>query len=72
MCYTNNDYAGDVEDRKSTSGYVFMFGYGVVAWSSRKQIIVSLSTIEVEFVAAATCASQVVWIRRIIKKLSLE
>ncbi|XP_031272083.1 secreted RxLR effector protein 161-like [Pistacia vera] len=70
--YTDSDYVGDVEDRKSTSGYVFMLGSEAVAWSSRKQPIVTLSTTEAEFVAAAACASQAIWMKRIIEKLSLE
>jgi hypothetical protein len=70
--YTDSDYAGDLEDRKSTSGYAFMMGSGAVAWSSRKQPIVTLSTTEAEFVAAAACASQAVWMQRILEKLSLK
>ncbi|XP_040372964.1 secreted RxLR effector protein 161-like [Rosa chinensis] len=69
MAFTDSDYAGDVEDRRSTSGYVFLMGAGAVAWSSRKQPLVALSTTESEFVAAATCACQGVWMRRILKKL---
>ncbi|GAA0143493.1 transmembrane signal receptor [Lithospermum erythrorhizon] len=42
--YTDSDYAEDMDDRKSTSGYVFKFSSGVVAWTSKKQPIVSLST----------------------------
>lgn len=38
-------YAGDLEDRKSISGYVFLLSFGVVAWSSRKKSFVTLSTI---------------------------
>ncbi|XP_057508569.1 secreted RxLR effector protein 161-like [Actinidia eriantha] len=55
--FTDSDYAGDHDDRRSTSGYVFMMGSGVVSWSSKKQQIVTLSTTEAEFVAAASCAS---------------
>eukprot|EP00257_Ricinus_communis_P017176 XP_015575556.1 uncharacterized protein LOC107261370 [Ricinus communis] len=55
VAYTDSDYAGDKEDSKSTSGYVFMM-CGAVAWSSKKQPIVTLSTTETEFVAAAACA----------------
>ncbi|MCI80673.1 copia-type polyprotein, partial [Trifolium medium] len=51
-----SDYAGDVNDRKSTSGFVFMLGSGAISWSSKKQPIVTLSTTEVEYVAAAACA----------------
>ncbi|XP_015167265.1 uncharacterized mitochondrial protein AtMg00810-like [Solanum tuberosum] len=67
--FTDSDYASDMEDSKSTSGYVFMMSGGVVAWSSRKQPIVTLSTTEVEFVAAAACACQAIWMRRILKEI---
>ncbi|CAL8176432.1 unnamed protein product [Prunus armeniaca] len=67
--YTDSDYAGDQEDRKSTSGYVFLFSSGVVSWSSKKQPIVTLSTTEAEFITAASCACQVVWLRRIFEML---
>ncbi|KAM2899811.1 hypothetical protein FF1_006000 [Malus domestica] len=50
--YTDNDYAGDQDDRKSTSGYIFMIGLGAVLWSSRKQHVVTLSTTEAEFISA--------------------
>lgn len=70
--FTYSDYAGCLEDRKSTSGYVFLLSSGAVAWSSKKQPIVTLSTTEVEFVAAAACACQSVWMKRILKKLGHE
>ncbi|PNX66266.1 copia-type polyprotein, partial [Trifolium pratense] len=49
--YTDSDYARDVDDRKSTSGSVFVFGNGGVSWSSKKQPVVTLSTTEAEFIA---------------------
>ncbi|KAL2512358.1 Retrovirus-related Pol polyprotein from transposon TNT 1-94 [Abeliophyllum distichum] len=54
VAYTDSDYAGDMKDRKSTSGYVFMMSFGAVSWSSRKQSIVTLFTTEAEFVAASS------------------
>jgi hypothetical protein len=69
MAYTDSDYAGDVDDRKSTSGYVFLLSEGAVSWSSKKQPVVALSTTEAEFVAAASCACQGVWMRRVLEKL---
>ena len=47
-----------------------MLSSGAVSWYSRKQPIVSLSTIEAEFIAATSCACQAIWIRRILEKLS--
>eukprot|EP00268_Persea_americana_P008044 TRINITY_DN13089_c0_g1_i1.p1 TRINITY_DN13089_c0_g1~~TRINITY_DN13089_c0_g1_i1.p1 ORF type:complete len:530 (+),score=94.20 TRINITY_DN13089_c0_g1_i1:90-1592(+) len=67
--FTDSDYAGDLDDRKSTSGYVFMIGAGAVSWSSKKQQIVTLSTTEAEFVAAISCACQAIWLKRMLEEL---
>lgn len=70
--FTDSDYAGDVDDRKSTSGYAFLLSSAAVAWSSRKQPIVALSTTEAEYVAAAACSTQAVWMKRVLEKLGYE
>lgn len=67
--FVDSDYAGDVADRKSTSGYVFMLGGGAVSWASKKQPIVTLSTTEAEFVSAAYGACQGVWLRNILEEI---
>ncbi|CAJ2653193.1 unnamed protein product [Trifolium pratense] len=67
--WSDSDYAGDVNDRKSTTGFVFMLGSGAISWSSKKQPIVTLSTTEAEYVAAAACACQAVWLRSILSYL---
>ncbi|GAU13002.1 hypothetical protein TSUD_173010 [Trifolium subterraneum] len=67
--WSDSDYAGDLDDRKSTSGYVFMLGSSIISWSSKKQAIVTLSTTEAEFVAAASCACQSIWLRRVLEQL---
>lgn len=69
IAYTDSDYAGDLDDRKSTSGYVFLLSSGAVSWSSKKQPIVSLSTTEAEFIAAATCVCQAIWLKRVLRFL---
>ncbi|PNX87561.1 copia-type polyprotein, partial [Trifolium pratense] len=56
--WSDSDYAGDLDDKKSTSGYVFMLETGAISWSSKKQPIVTLSTTEAEYVAASQCACQ--------------
>ena len=67
--FINNDYADDLDDRKSTSGYVFMMGTIAVSWSSKKQSIVTLSTTEAEFIATTTCAFQTIWLRNFLAEL---
>ena len=58
--YTGSDYVGDIDDRKSTSGSIFIMSLEVICWSLKKQLIVTLSTTEVEFVAVAVCSCQAI------------
>eukprot|EP00257_Ricinus_communis_P013310 XP_015570721.1 uncharacterized protein LOC107260780 [Ricinus communis] len=53
--YSDSDWGGDVDDRKSTTGFVFSIGEIAFTWSSKKQSIVTLSTCEAEYVVAAPC-----------------
>lgn len=67
--YTDSDWGGNFNDRKSTSGYVFHFHYRAISWASKKQPIVSLSIAEAEYVAATVATCQVVWMRRMLRDL---
>ena len=68
--YTDSDWAGSIDDRKSTSGYVFHIGSCAISWASKKQPIVAQSTVEAEYIAANVAACQVVWLRRILTDLN--
>ncbi|KAL0537452.1 hypothetical protein IC582_026430 [Cucumis melo] len=68
--FSDSDYAGDLNDRKSISGYVFMLGSEAISWSSKKQPIVTLSTTEAELVVATSCACQAIWLRNILENLN--
>eukprot|EP00253_Pinus_taeda_P025419 PITA_25419 len=70
--YTDSDWAGSVDDQKSTSGYFFHMGSGAFQWTSKKQPIVALSTAEAEYVAATVAACQQVWMRMMLRSLCLE
>lgn len=70
--FTESDFSGDWNDRKSTYGYLILLDGAAVSWSSKKQSIVALSSTEVEYVAAAACAYQVVWIRGILEELGIK
>jgi hypothetical protein len=57
-CFTDSDYAGDVDSRKSTSGVFFFLCVSPVSWQSNKQSVVAQSSCETEYVAAANGACQ--------------
>ncbi|KAJ9548122.1 hypothetical protein OSB04_020665 [Centaurea solstitialis] len=61
--YTDADHGGCKLDRKSTTGHIQFLGDKFVSWASKKQNCVSLSTAEAEYVAAASCCSQIIWMR---------
>ncbi|KAJ9546500.1 hypothetical protein OSB04_019043 [Centaurea solstitialis] len=61
--FSDADHGGCQLDRKSTSGHVQFLGDKLVSWASKKQHCVSTSTAEAEYVAAASCCSQVLWMR---------
>ncbi|KAJ9544841.1 hypothetical protein OSB04_024548 [Centaurea solstitialis] len=63
VAFSDADHGGCQLDRKSTSGHVQFLGDKLVSWGSKKQHCVSTSTAEAEYIAAASCCSQVLWMR---------
>ena len=70
--YTDSDYTGDIDTRRSTSGFVFFLCDGAVTWCCQRQKTVTLSTTEAEYVAAALAAREAVWLRQVLKDLARE
>jgi hypothetical protein len=70
--FVDADWASDVNDRKSMSGFVFMLGGAAVSWSSKKQTSVALSSTEAEYIAAAHATKEVIWLRRLLTDLGLD
>jgi Reverse transcriptase (RNA-dependent DNA polymerase) len=64
--FSDSDWAGSIEDRRSTSGHVFKLSNAAVSWSSKKQASVVLSSSEAEYTAMSTASCQAVWLRRIL------
>ncbi|KAK6161170.1 hypothetical protein DH2020_004551 [Rehmannia glutinosa] len=62
--YSDSDYAGNIDDRKSTSGSCQFLGDCLVSWFSMKQNCVSLSTAEAEYISAAFCCTQLLWMKQ--------
>ena len=66
-CYSDSDWDGDIDDKKSTSGYAFNIGSRVMSWSSKKQPTVSLSTTKVEYKTLCNATCEAIWLRRILE-----
>ena len=60
--YVDADLAGDIDNRKSTTGFVFTLGGTIISWASNLQKIVALSTIEVEYVAMTEVGKEMIWL----------
>jgi hypothetical protein len=69
--FCDADWAGG-SDRKSTSGYIITIAGGAVAWSSKKQASVALSTAEAKYISAMHAAKQVLWHRLLFRELKIE
>jgi hypothetical protein len=67
--YSDSDHAGDIDTSKSTSRILFFFGESLVSWQSVKQQVVTLSSCEVEYIAASTASTQALWLVRLLDDL---
>ena len=70
--FTDADWAGNLNDRKSTAGYFTFVGGNLVTWRSKKQKVVALSSAEAEFRGIRSGLTEILWLRRLMKELSLE
>ncbi|KAL3821238.1 hypothetical protein ACJIZ3_007143 [Penstemon smallii] len=69
--YVDSDYAGDLDKRRSTTGYLFTMAGGPVSWRSTLQSTVALSTTEAEYMAAGEAMKEAIWIHGLIKDLGV-
>jgi hypothetical protein len=70
--YSDSDLAGDIDDRKSTSGMVFYLGCNPISWCSQKQKVVALSSCEAEYISASSAACQALWLGRLLADLMMK
>jgi hypothetical protein len=63
--FVDADWAGDLDRRRSASKYVFNLFGGAISWMSKRQCVVALSTIEVEYMAATHASKEAIWLQRL-------
>ena len=69
--YSDSDFAGCLDSRRSTSGYIFMLAGGAVSWKSVKQTLVASSTMEAEFIACYEASNHGIWLRNFVTQLRI-
>ena len=69
--YNDRDLSGDMDDRKSTTGFVFYMEDTTFTWVTKKQPIVTLSTCEAEYVEITSHVYHAIWLRNLLKEMGL-
>eukprot|EP00253_Pinus_taeda_P002567 PITA_02567 len=72
QAFTDSDWAGSIDDCKSTSGATFYLGGCLISWLSKKQTSIPLSTMEEEYIAAETCCTQVLWMKQTLQDIPVQ
>ncbi|CAK9820302.1 Retrovirus-related Pol polyprotein from transposon TNT 1-94 [Anthophora plagiata] len=70
--YSDSDWAGDIEDRRSCTGNVLILSGGPISWKSKKQPSVALSTMEAEYAALSEISREVIYIKRLLIHMGFE
>lgn len=69
--FTDADWAGSVDDRRSTGGFAVFFGDNLISWSARKQPTVSRSSTEAEYKVMANATAEVIWVQTLLAELGI-
>ena len=67
--YVDVDFAGNIDSRKSTTGFVFTLGGTAISWASNLQKIVTFSTTKTEYVAAIEVGNEIIWLHGFLDEL---
>ena len=69
--YSDADWDGNPDARKSTLGYAFLLNGEAITWCSKKQTYIALSTMEAEYVAGSAAVQEGVWLRRFLREFGI-
>ena len=69
--YSDSDFAGCQDSRRSTSGYVYLLAGGAISWKSAKQTLIASSTMAAEFIACYEASNQGIWLRNFVTGLRI-
>jgi len=70
--YSDSDWAGDITDRRSTTGFCVFLGDCLISWKSKKQTVVARSSAEAEYRALAHATSEIIWLRWLLKDMGID
>ena len=69
--YSDSDFGGCKDERKSTSGYVYLLAGGAISWKSAKQTLIASSTMAAEYIACFVASNQALWLRNFVTGLRI-
>src|SRR5256714_14373614 len=70
--YSDSDFAADPATRKSVGAYIFKLGHGPISWKTKQQTIVTISTMEAEYVALSDAARESIYLKNLLLSMQIE